>query len=182
MSSPSDAVVRWITAFQAVWTACGTVNTGAKAAHWNPFANAPTKTYLTSAGAQTTFKLALKQQFSENGLSDITIDQVVTSTETFGAYTTDMLGELWLSVVDLVAGYCPTGAPCFDSNGLVWTTPLPSAFPGGLTDSNFQMLMVAAKVSRLDDLIAPTAIATANTQVLSALATIQDLIVTLSTI
>ena len=182
MLSPADAVNRWIGAFRSVWTACGSVNTIVKQVHWNPFANTTTGTYLMGAANQTAFKSALQQQFSLCGLSDISIDPVVSTSETFAAYTVDMLGDFLHPVFDLVAGSCPPGAPCFDVNGLVPTTPLPVAFPAGVGDSNWISLLNAVAASNLDNLIAATAIATARNQVVDPTKTIQDLILTLSTI
>jgi hypothetical protein len=180
----ADSVNWWITGFRAVWTACGSVNTIVKQVHWNPFANATTGTYLKSAGAQATFLSALRTQFDLNGLTQTSILQIVTSGDTFNKYTTETLGELWLCVVDMVAGHCP--ATCFSgssaSNDLVWTTPLQTAFPAGAADANWVGLMNDVKASNLDNLLASKAMTTVGKQVVDPATTLKDLITTLSTI
>ena len=178
----ADSVNWWMTGFRSVWTACGAVNTMVKQVHWNPFANATTGTYLKSASAQATFLSALRTQFDANGLAQVSILQIVSTGDTFNKYTTETMGELWLCVVDMVAGHCP--AKCFSqgsaSNDLVWTTLLTTAFPAGATDQNWIGLMNDVKASNLDNLLAPTAMATAGTELVDTTSTLKDLITTLS--
>jgi len=182
MSSPTDSLNIWIKAFRSIWTACGTINTGAKTMHWNPFANAQVSDLLPGQASQVNFIAAMKTQFLANGLSNYPVDGLIAPTDTFADFTNDTVGYLTYSVFDLVQGVCPDS--CFNAQGsLLGTTKLAIAFPGGPADPNWLTLINEVKACNLDNLLAPTALSDANKQVTQpSAATLADLVKTLSKI
>jgi hypothetical protein len=183
MSSPSDGIETWVTAFKSIWIACGMVDTQVKLIHWNPFANATTGTYLPGLKAQTPFFKALQEQFAANDLASYTINKVMVPSDKFFDYTNKTVGYLQGLVHDLIEGFCPAGPPSFNPSGsLATATLLTLAFPNGVTDPNWLQILRAVEASGLDKAIDPKATSTAESQLISGTDTIANLIATLSTI